>query len=63
MNLNAENKVLKKDLVTVDQDLFEVKKELEIMTEMKLDLDGQVMKLTAKKEEDDHTIEVLNSKI
>ena len=33
------------------------------MTEKKLDLDGQVMKLSAKKEEDDHTIEVLNSKI
>ena len=52
MNLHAENKVLKNDLLNGDTSLLETREDLAKMTDAKQKLDAQVMELTAQSEID-----------
>ena len=59
MNMTAENKVLKNDLLSGDSNLIELREELKRLTMTKTRLDSEVMRLTAKGEDDEQTIETM----
>ncbi len=62
-NCKAENKVLKEDLLNGDTSLVQAKEDLARVTEAKTRLDGQVLKLGAKGEEDAMKIEELEGQV
>ena len=62
MNMTAENKVLKNDLLSGDSNLIELREELKRLTMTKTRLDSEVMRLTAKGEDDEQTIETMEHK-
>lgn len=62
-NCKAENKVLKEDLLNGDTSLVQAREDLARVTEQKTRLDGQVLKLGAKGEEDAMKIEELEGQV
>ena len=63
MNMKAENKVLKKDLLEGDTSLIEAREDVKRLTESKTKLESQVMSLSAKGQEDEQKIEGLQQKV